>query len=495
MTDPSRDPGRKSNSETGADIKGVEGEASGAKTSGNGQARFSKWFGLAAAETTVWREFRAGCTTFFAMAYILFINPQILAPAIIIPGASDVPAQLLSATALAAAFGSILMGLLGRMPIAVAPGMGLNAYFTYTVVLGQGLSWQAALGAVFVSGIVFLILTVSGLREAIINGIPLSIKRASGAGIGMFLALIGCQAGGIVVANPVTMLGMGDMTAPAALLAMGGLAFTGALILRRIPGAILLGVFSISFIAVVFHLPVFDGKPFVGVSNGADMGILASIVRFPVWPSDLVGALDIRGAMDLGVAGVVFTFLFVAFFDTAGTLIGLSEVAKFADQEGRIPRVGQAFASDAIATTVGALMGTSTTTAYMESVAGIEDGGKTGLVAIFTGFLFLLSLVFWPLAAAVPMVATAPALIILGAMLMESAAKIDWRDFKEGIPAFVTMIGMPLTFSIANGISLGILTHVMIALLSKRAKEVHPVMYGLFTVLILKYLWQGAAHN
>ena len=458
-------------------------------------AKVSKWFDLPAAGTTLTRELRAGFTTYFAMAYILFVNPQILAPAFIIPGSNDVAAQLLSVTALSAAFGSILMGLYGKMPIAIAPGMGLNAYFTYTVVLGQGLPWQTALGAVFVSGVVFLILTVSGLREAIVNGIPLSIKRASGAGIGMFLALLGCQAGGIVVANPVTMVGLGDMTSAAALLAMGGLALSGALLIRRVPGSILIGITCISLVAVVFHLPVYEGKPFIGLAQGSNFGFLGSIIRTPVWPKDLFGALDIRGAMDLGVAGVVFTFLFVAFFDTAGTLIGLSEVAKFTDQEGRIPRIGQAFAADAIATTVGAVMGTSTTTAYMESVAGIEDGGKTGLVAVVTGILFLFSLFLWPLSAAVPMVATAPALIILGAMLMESVSKIDWRDFKVAIPAFVTMIAMPLTFSIANGISLGILTHVAIAILSKRAKEVHPVMYVLFVVLLVKFIWSAAAHS
>jgi AGZA family xanthine/uracil permease-like MFS transporter len=409
-----------------------------------------------------------------------------LAPAIIIPGVADIPAQLLSATAISAAIGSVLMGLLGRMPIALAPGMGLNAYFTYTVVLGQGLSWQTALGAVFVSGVVFLILSVSGLREAIVNAIPLSIKRASAAGIGMFLAFIGLQASGIVVAVPATMLGLGDVTSAAVVLSLCGLICTAALMLRRVPGAILIGVVGVSIVAVIFNLPVFAGKPFTGFEHG--------VVSLPVWPRDLVGTLDIRGAMDLGVAGVVFTFLFVAFFDTAGTLMGLSEVARFADQEGRIPRAGQAFATDAIATTVGALIGTSTTTAYMESAAGIEDGGKTGLVAVTTGVLFLMALFFWPLASAVPAVATAPALIMLGAMLMESVGRIDWKDFKESLPAFVTMIGMPLTFSIANGISLGILTHVFVLLLARRGKEVHPVMYGLTIVLVIKFIWMATAH-
>ena len=354
------------------------------------------------------------------------------------------------------------------------------------MVLGQGLSWQTALGAVFVSGIVFLILTISGLREAIINAIPLSIKRASGAGIGMFLALIGFQSGGIVASNPATMIGLGNLTSPSALLAIGGLILTGALLIRKTPGAILLGICAVSFVAVTFNLPVYGDKVFAGFESG--------IVSLPVWPRDLVGALNLRGAMDLSVAGVVFTFFFVAFFDTAGTLIGLSEVAKFTDQEGRIPRAGQAFASDALATTIGALIGTSTTTVYMESAAGIEDGGKTGLVSVITGILFLLALFFWPLASAVPAAATAPALIIIGAMLMESVSRIDWKDLNVSLPAFVTMIGMPLTFSIANGISLGLITHVFVSLMSKRAKQVHPIMYGLVFVLLLKYLWLATAH-
>ena len=302
----------------------------------------------------------------------------------------------------------------------------------------------------------------------------------------MFLALIGLQAGGIVVSNPATMIGVGHLTSANALLAVGGLVLTAALLLRRVPGAILIGICLVSFIAAVFNLPVYDGKVFNGFENG--------LVSLPVWPVDLVGALNIRGAMDLAVSGVVFTFLFVAFFDTAGTLIGLSEVAKYTDQEGRIPRAGQAFATDALATTIGAVIGTSTTTAYMESAAGIEDGGKTGLVAVVTGIMFLLSLFLWPMASAVPSVATAPALIIIGAMLMETVGRIDWKDLRESLPAFITIICMPLTFSIANGISLGILTHVFVSVLSRRAKDVHPVMYGLTLILLLKYIWMATVN-
>ncbi len=449
--------------------------------------KINQWFRVQEAGTTVSREVRAGVTTFLAMAYILVVNPQILSPAIIIPGVADVSAQLVSATAIAAALGSILMGIMAGLPVALAPGMGLNAYFTYSAVLGQGLSWQTALGAVFVSGVVFLILTISGIREAIINAIPLSIKRASSAGIGMFLALIGLQSGGLVRQNATTMIGLGDLTSPGALLAILGLVVTAALLVRKVPGAILIGIFMISAITVVGAIPVYDGKAFSGFENG--------IVSWPVWPRDLFGAFNLRGALDLSVFGVVFTFLFIAFFDTAGTLIGLSEVAKFSDQEGRVPRASQAFAADAAATTLGAVIGTSTTTVYMESAAGIEDGGRTGLVAVVTGILFLLSLFFWPLASAVPTAATAPALIILGAMLMEPLARIAWKDLSEAIPAFVTMIMMPLTFSIANGISLGVFSYVTVALLSKKSQKIHPVMYGILVVLVLKYVWLAAKHS
>jgi AGZA family xanthine/uracil permease-like MFS transporter len=447
----------------------------------SGKSKFAAWMGLTSPGVTVMAELRAALTTFLAMAYILFLNPKILAPAFSSMGVDNMAAQLLSATALAAAFGSILMGLVARLPIALAPGMGLNAYFTYSVVLSQGISCQTALGAVFVSGVFFIILSVSGLREAIVNSIPPTIKRASGAGIGMFLALIGLQAGGIVQANPTTMVGLGDLSSPQALLTIAGLTFTTALLLRRVPGAILLGMFSVSLLAVLFGLPVFDGQAFSGFGAG--------VVGWPVWPINLIGALDIRGALDAGVWGVVLTFFFVAFFDTAGTLIGLSEVAKFTDGEGRIFRAGEAFTADAVATTVGAFIGTSTTTAYMESAAGIEDGGRTGLVAIFTGIFFLMALFFWPIASAVPPVATAPALLVVGAMLLESVARINWRDHHEAIPAFVTMLTMPLTFSIANGISLGIITYVMVSVLSGRTKQIHPILALLAAMLVARYLW------
>ncbi len=440
-----------------------------------------KWLGFNKSEMTVSSEIRAGVTTFMAMAYILFVNPKILAPAVVVPDAVDVQAQLLSATALAAAIGSILMGFIARMPIALAPGMGLNAYFTFTVVLGYGLSWRSALGAVFVSGILFLILSVSGFREAVINAIPLTIKRASSAGIGMFLALIGLQAAGVVVHNPATMIGLGTIHSAGVYLSLFGLVLTGVLCLRKIPGAILIGMATVSGLAIALDLPVYEGKEFGGFSAG--------VFQTPVWPTDLFGALDVRSALDLKNIGIVATFLFVAFFDTAGTLLGLTEVAKLTDKEGHIPKASHAFATDAIATVCGAILGTSTTTAYMESAAGVEDGGKSGLVAVTTGVLFLIALFMWPLASAVPAVATAPALVIVGSMLMESVGRIDWKDLRQSLPAFLTMIGMPLTFSIATGISLGILSYVLISALSNKTREVHPVMYGISVVLLARLFW------
>ena len=437
-----------------------------------------RFFKVTEAGSTLRREVRAGITTFLAMAYILFVNPQILSKAIMIPGVDNVQAQILTATALAAAFGSMMMGVVANYPIAVAPGMGLNAYFTYTVVLGHGIAWQTGLGAVFVSGIVFLMLSVSGLREAVINGIPLSLKRATAAGIGLFLAFIGATSSGLVVPRPVTYLGLGDITSPSVMLALGGLVVMSVLLARKTPGAMIIGVTIISILAIAFGLPVYGGKVFSGFDHG--------VINLPVWPKDLIFSFDLSGAMQLGVMTIVFTFLFVDFFDTAGTLIGLAEKAGFADKDGRIPRAGQVFATDALATSIGALLGTSTTTAYIESAAGIEEGGRTGLVAVVVSLLFLLSLFLWPLASAVPACATAPAMIILGAMMMESLGRLDWKEYRESIPAFLTMIGMPLTLSIANGITLGIVSYVMIHILSGKTKSMHPVMYVLAAVLAFK---------
>ena len=423
-----------------------------------------RYFQVSSAGSTVSTEIRAGFTTFFAMSYILFLNPQILSQAIYLSEESNTIAQLMAATALASAFGCILMGFFARYPIAVAPGMGLNAYFVFSVVIGRGVSWKVALGAVFVSGIIFLMLSLSGIREAVINGIPIVLKRAVGAGIGMFLAFIGLTSAGFVVAKESTIVGLGDVTGAPVLLMMVGLIVAVVLSIRKVQGSLFISIMVVSALAVFLGLPVYSGKPFAGLSG--------SFASFPVLPFDLIGSMDLGGAMRLDMMGVVFTFLFVAFFDTAGTLIGLAEKTGISDPDGRIPRASQVFTTDALATIVGALLGTSTTTAYIESAAGIEEGGKTGLVAIVVGVLFLLSLFLWPLASMVPAAATAPALIILGAMMMESTTKIVWNDYKDGVPAFLTMIAMPLTWSISTGIAIGVISYVLIRVLIGRTKEI-----------------------
>ena len=443
------------------------------------KSTIDQYFGISNSGSTISIEVRAAFTTFLAMAYILFVNPQILGQGITVAGDANIHAQLLSSTAIAAAVGSIMMGVFAKYPIAVAPGMGLNAYFVFSVVINQGVSWRVALGAVFVSGIVFLMLSLSGVRDAVIRGIPLALKRATAAGIGLFLAFIGFSSSGIVIAKPNTLIGLGDLSSASVLLTLVGLILAVVLMIRKVPGALLISIVTTSATAILFSLAVFNGKPFAGVEH--------SIISLPVWPTDLIGAMDLTGALQLPMAGVVFTFLFVAFFDTAGTLIGLSEKAHLVDQEGHIPRASQVFTTDAVATTVGACLGVSTTTAYVESAAGMEEGGKTGLVAVVVGILFLLSLFLWPIATMVPASATAPALIILGAMMMDSVGKIAWNDYRDSVPAFLTMIMMPLTWSISNGIGAGIISYVLIRLLTGDAKSIHPVMYGLACVLAVKF--------
>lgn len=441
------------------------------------------YFGIRASGSTVPTELRAGLTTFLTMAYILFVNPSILGAAIVIDGV-DVSAQLLVATALAAAFGSLLMGVWARYPFALAPGMGTNAYFAYAVVIGLGVAWPTALGAVFVAGVAFLALSLAGGRQWLIDAIPRSLRLAIAAGIGLFLAVLGLQHAGLVVDHPATLLTMGDPKAPGALLALGCLLLTGALLVRRVPGALAIGIVVGSAIAIVAGLPVFGGERFGG---------LEGVVAAPAWPSDLVGALDLRGALSRAMLDVVLVFLFVDLFDTSGTLVALTERSGLADDEGRLERARPAFATDAIATVFGALMGTSTTTSYIESASGIEEGGRTGLTAVTVGLLFAVSIFFWPLVAAVPAAATAPALILVGAMMAEPASRIPWSDVAEGVPAFVCMVAIPATFSIANGIALGVVTWVGIALLSGRWRQVSLPLGVVAAIFVARYLWLGAA--
>jgi len=441
-------------------------------------------FGIAAAGSTVPREIRAGLTTFLTMSYVLFVNPSVLGNAI--TGVSNEFAKLLIVTALAAAIGSLLMGLVARYPFAQAPGMGLNAYFAYTVVLGQKIPWQTALGAVFVSGGIFVILSLLGVRQAVVRAIPNALKAAVTAGIGAFLAFLGLKNAGIVVANPATFVTLGSLTAAPALIAIAGLLVTAVLLVRRIPGAILYGILGATLLGIVTHAALYVGPHDALVPFG---GFSAGVVAAPLWPSGLVGALDLRAAVGLGVAVVVFTFFFVDFFDATGTLVGLAGRAGVIDANGDMPRARRTFVCDGLAAMVGAALGTSTTTAYIESASGIAEGGRTGLVAVTVGVLFLCATVLWPLASVIPAAATAPALIVVGAMMLESLRFIDWDDYAIAIPVFLTIIAMPLSFSIANGVSFGIISYALIMLLSGRGKAVDPLLYIVAALLLIRYVW------
>ena len=444
-----------------------------------------RYFGLSRAGATIGGEIHGGVTTYMTMAYILFVNPLILGNAIKIEGV-NMFGELLTATALAAALGTLMMGLVARYPFALAPGMGLNAYFTYTVVLGHGIPWQTALGAVFVSGVLFLVLSVVGVREAIINAIPRELRIATAVGIGLFLAIIGANNCGLIAAHPATKLTLGDMTSPSVLLASLGILVTAVLLVRKVTGAILIGIVVVTVVAIATNAPVFaDGKPFSGFPGG--------VIQAPMWPTHLLLELDIGSAIKLGGLSIVFIFVFVDLFDTAGTLLGLADKAGVIDEAGHMPRASAAFAADATATIAGSLLGTSTTTSYVESAAGIEAGGRTGLTAVVVAILFAASTVLWPVASILPPSATAPALIVIGAMMMFGVGRIDWSDHGVAIPSFLTIIGMPLTFSIANGISFGIVSYAAINLVAGRARRVHWVVYVLAVLLVARYAWLGAA--
>jgi AGZA family xanthine/uracil permease-like MFS transporter len=451
---------------------------------GGRRGGLDRFFNLSGQGSSVAQEVRAGITTFLTMSYVLFVNPQILSGAIQVPNAF---VQLLMATAIAAAFGSLAMGLVAKYPFAQAPGMGLNAFFAFSVVLGMGVPWQTALGAVFISGVLFVLLSVLGARQAIVKAIPNSLKFAITGGIGAFLAFLGLRSAGIVVANEATMLGMGAVTAPGAWLALLGLLLTAVLMARNVKGAILYGILITSLIAVVLRLPVYPGGPegalqaFQGFQNG--------VVGVPVWPADLVGQLDLGGALALGLLNVVFTFFFVDFFDATGTLTGLAHRAGALTPDGDLPRARRTFAMDGLAAMFGAFMGTSTVTAYVESASGISEGGRTGLTAVVVGVLFLLATFLWPLAGAIPAAATAPALILVGALMMEGVRHIDWDDLTDSLPAFLTIIAMPLTFSIANGVSLGVIAYCVLKALTGKAREVSPVLYGVAALLLFRYVF------
>ncbi|HLT77163.1 MAG TPA: NCS2 family permease [Ferrovibrio sp.] len=425
-----------------------------------------RYFKLSENGTTVRTEVLAGITTFLTMAYIVFVNPAILADAGIDRGAAFV------ATCLAAAIGTAIMGLYANYPVALAPGMGLNAYFTYGVVLGMGHSWQVALGAVFVSGVLFLILSLLPIREKIINAIPLSQKFAIGAGIGLFLGLIGLKNAGIVVDNPATLVGLGKLMTPVVGMAILGFFLIAILDNRKVPGAIMISILAVTILGIVLGL-----SPFGGIASA------------PPSLAPTLLAMDISGALSLGLITIVFAFLMVDLFDTAGTLVAVAPRAGLLNPDGSLKRLSRALIADSTATIAGAALGTSTTTSYIESAAGIRVGGRTGLTAVIVAILFILAIFFAPLAGSIPSYATAPALIFVACVMASSLARIDWEDLTEYLPAVVTAIMMPFTFSIATGIGLGFITYVVLKATTGRFRDIHPVMAAVAFVFLLKFIF------
>lgn len=446
-----------------------------------------RYFGITAAGSNFPREIRAGLTTFLTMSYIIFVNPDILSAAIQIPGVDNIFTQLLTTTCIAAAFGTIIMGIVARYPFAQAPGMGLNAFFTYTVVIGMGIEWQTALGAVFISGILFVVLSAIGARQAIVHAIPMNLKLSITAGIGAFLAFVGLQNASVVVSDPNTFVTLGEFSSSTVWLFLVGLVVMAVLTKLRVKGAILIGILSASILAIITKAPVYPGSgddalaPFGGFANG--------LVGAPVMPVDLVGALDIGGALSTGLISVIFTFFFVDFFDATGTLTGLANRAGYMDKNGDMPRARRTFMMDGFAAIFGAWMGTSTTTVFVESASGVEEGGRTGFTSIITGLLFILATFLWPLAAAIPSAATAPALVLVGAMMIEAVKGIEWTDIGESLPAFLTIMFMPLTYSIANGVSMGVIAYALIKLFTGKGKQVHWLLYLVAAFLLARYIF------
>lgn len=428
-----------------------------------------KLFQLKAHNTTVRTEIIAGITTFLAMAYILFVNPTILSATGMDKGSVFV------ATCLAAAIGSLLMGLIANYPIALAPGMGLNAFFTYTVVLHMGYTWQIALGAVFLSALIFFALSIFKIREWIIASIPLPLRSGIAAGIGLFLAIIALQGAGIVIANPATLVGIGDLAKPGPLLAILGFIIIVVLEARRVTGAVLIGILVVTFISMGLGL-----SPFAGVFS-APPSIAPTFLQ-----------LDIKGALDISLVSVIFAFLFVDVFDNSGTLIGVTKRAGLADEQGNIPKMGKALIADSAAALFGSLLGTSTTTSYIESAAGVSAGGRTGLTAVVVAVLFILSLFFSPLASSVPVYANAPALLFIAVLMTAGLAEIDWKDITTAAPVTVTALTMPLTYSIANGIAFGFITWTLVKLLSGRRHELNAALIVLSVLFVIKLGWLSA---
>jgi adenine/guanine/hypoxanthine permease len=425
-------------------------------------------FHLRENNTNVRIELLAGLTTFMTMAYVVVVNPQILSQA-------GMPVDgVLFATCLASAVSTLIMGLWANYPIALAPGMSLNAYFTYSIVIGRGIPWQTVLGVVFLSGLLFLLLTLTSVREQIVNGIPDCLKHGTAAGIGLFIAFIGLRNAKIIVANPATFVGFGHVSDPQVILAAVGLVLIAVLVARKIGSAILLGVIAIALAGIPFgltHLP-------------------SHLFSLP-HPEGTFLKLDLRAAAKIGLGELIFVFFFVDLFDNVGTLVGVCEQGNFL-RDGKLPRASRALLADAFGTIVGAIAGTSTVTSYIESAAGVAAGARTGLGNLVIAAGFGVAMFCAPVVAAIPAYATAPALILVGALMCGSVARVHWDDFTEAFPAFLTLVATPLTFSIATGLSLGVLSFTLVKLGSGKYRDISPLIWVLSVLFLLRYVFLGA---
>ena len=427
-----------------------------------------KLFGYDPKKTTIRTEVLAGITTFVTMSYILAVNPDMFSQLEGMPGGA-----VFTATALAASVGGSAMAVWGKLPFGLAPGMGLNAFFVYTVCMGMGYSWQFALTAVLIEGLLFILMTVTNIREAVVNAIPVNMRYAIGGGIGLFIAFIGLKNGGVIVNNDATLVGLGDITSGTALLTVIGLVITCFLYIKKVQGAMLIGILATTFIGIPMGITQLDG-----------------IVSLPQSVGSIFCQFEYDKIFTLDMLVVVFTFLFIDMFDTVGTLIGVCTKADMVDKKtGKIPCLKEAFMADAIATTVGACLGTSTTTTYVESASGVAQGGRSGLTAFVVACCFGVALFFSPLFLAIPSAATAPVLVLVGLLMFEPVLKIDISDYSESVPAFICIIMMPLSYSISDGILTGMILYVVLNVICGKFKKITPVMYILATLFILKYIF------
>ncbi|HEX7782563.1 MAG TPA: NCS2 family permease [Sphingobium sp.] len=437
--------------------------------------RLDRYFKLAERGTSTRTEILAGFTTFLTMSYIVLVNPAIL-------GQAGMPvASVAAATCFAAAFASILMGLVANTPLALAPGMGLNAYFSFTVVQQMGVPWPIALGCVFISGICFLILTLTGARQMIVAAIPTHLFAAIAGGIGLFIGFIGLKNAGIIVANPATFVALGNLKDPGAALALFGLLLISALSVWNVRGAMLIGIVATTLIGWVIGLVVVKPDPYS-----------LSALTGTAFKLDLPGVFGLTGSHGLGLVEILFVFLFVDLFDNIGTLVAVTKRAGLMDAAGRIPGLNRILMTDAVATVVGSVAGTSTVTSYVESAAGVQTGGRTGLTAVVTGLLFLITMFVAPYAQIVPLAATAPALIIVGGLMLLPLTEVDWEDSYSAIPAFLTVVMIPLTFSIANGLAFGITAHAALKLLRGRATRSDWFLLLLAGLFVVRFVWMSA---